>query len=47
MLKNRLVKEMNLELDSMRFYYLGSSWKRKIEHIGAKEPLEQEGPLIV
>ena len=46
-LKERLVSEINPEKDSLRFYYLGSNYKHRVEHIGAKEPIEQEGPLIV
>ena len=33
--------------DSLRFYFLGSKWKRKIEHIGAKVSYDPEGPLII
>ena len=47
MLKNRLLNEIDPEKDSMRFYFLGSNWKRRIEHIGAKKSLDQEGSLIV
>ena len=46
-LRNRLIKEMDEEKDSLRFYFLGSNWKRRVEHIGAKKPLDQEGPLII
>lgn len=44
--KDRLVNEIDLEKDSLRFYYLGSNWRRRVEHIGAKETIDQEGPLI-
>lgn len=47
MLKNRLTDEIDLESDSLRFYYLGSNWKNRVEHIGAKPAIDQEGPLIV
>ena len=47
MLKARLLKEMDQQKDSMRFYFLGSNWKRRVEHVGAKKSLDQEGPLIV
>ena len=47
MLKARLLKEMDEEKDSMRFYFLGSNWKRRVEHVGAKKTLDQEGPLII
>ncbi len=46
-LKERLISEIDQEKDSLRFYYLGSKWKHRIEHVGAKEPFDQEGPLIV
>lgn len=32
--------------DSLRFYYLGNNYKSKVEHIGAKESYDVEGPLI-
>ena len=46
-LRQRLMDEIDPELDSLRFYFLGSNWKRRVEHIGAKETVDQEGPLIV
>ena len=45
-LKQRLINEINEEKDSLRFYYLGSNWRRRVEHVGAKETIDQEGPLI-
>ena len=35
-LKKKLIKEMNPEFDSLRFYSLGANWQRKVEHIGQK-----------
>lgn len=32
--------------DSLRFYYLGNNYKSKVEHIGAKESYDVDGPLI-
>ncbi len=46
-MRQRLVKEVNLDVDSLRFYFLGSNWKRRVEHIGAKPAYDPEGPLIV
>lgn len=46
-LKNRLISEIDPEKDSLRFYYLGSNWQRRVEHVGAKIAVDQEGPLIV
>ncbi|GJQ23430.1 MAG: CRISPR-associated endoribonuclease Cas2 [Candidatus Brocadia sapporoensis] len=47
MLKERLISEIDPEKDSLRFYYLGANYKRRVEHIGAKPSIEQDGPLIV
>ena len=47
MLKERLVSEIDPEKDSLRFYYLGANYKHRVEHIGAKPSIDQEGPLIV
>ena len=47
LLKERLIREMNQEKDSMRFYFMGSNWKHRVEHVGVKKALDQEGPLIV
>jgi len=46
-LKERLISEINPDKDSLRFYYLGSNWHHRVEHIGAKASIDQEGPLIV
>jgi CRISPR-associated protein Cas2 len=46
-LKHKLVDIIDPEVDSLRFYYLGSNWRRRVEHVGAKKSLDQEGPLIV
>ena len=46
-LRARLVSEIDEEQDSLRFYFLGANWERRIEHIGAKPGLNQTGPLIV
>ena len=46
-LRQRLIDEINHHKDSLRFYFLGSNWKRKVEHIGAKKALDMEGILII
>ena len=45
-LKTQLEREINPECDSLRYYYLGSNWQRRVEHVGAKETYDPEGPLI-
>ena len=46
-IKQKLINEIEQESDSLRFYYLGSNWRRKVEHVGAKKSIDQEGPLII
>lgn len=46
-LKARLESEIDPEAHSLRYYYLGANWIRKIEHIGAKPAADLNGPLIV
>jgi CRISPR-associated protein Cas2 len=45
-LRQRLVDEFNPAEDSLRFYFLGSNWKRRVEHLGAKPAVDPQGPLI-
>lgn len=46
-LKDRLLSEIDPEVDSLRFYFLGKNWKRRIEHIGAKTAYDPQGLLLV
>ena len=45
--KDRLLELINKDVDSLRFYYLGNNWKRRVEHFGAKNSYDVEGVLIV
>ncbi len=45
--RQKLIDEIDPEVDSLRFYFLGSNWKRRIEQIGAKKSYDPEGPLVV
>jgi len=46
-LRQRLIDEINPEVDSLRFYFLGSNWRRRVEQIGAKKSYDPDDPLIV
>lgn len=46
-LRQLLIQEIDMDTDSLRFYFLGANWRNRVEHVGAKESLDQEGPLIV
>ena len=41
-----LEKLIDPEKDSLRYYYLGDDWRKRVEHVGAKASLDLEGPLI-
>ncbi|MBI5824467.1 MAG: CRISPR-associated endonuclease Cas2 [Chloroflexi bacterium] len=45
-LQNKLLKIIDPEVDSLRYYYLGDNWKSRIEHIGAKPSIDLEGTII-
>ena len=47
MLKNKLENIINKEEDSLRYYMLGSNWKKRVEHVGAKEVYDPEGAMII
>ena len=46
-MKERLVKLIDPECDSLRFYYLGNNWEKRIDHIGAKPTYNPEGVIII
>ena len=46
-LKDKLVNLIDKEHDSLRFYYLGNNWERRVEHVGAKKTYNPEGVIII
>ena len=45
--KNKIENIINLELDSVRFYFLGNNWPNRIEIIGKKNGVDLDGELII
>lgn len=43
----RLISLIDADQDSLRFYFLGSKNRKRVEHVGAKPTLDLDGPLIV
>ncbi|TDQ57413.1 CRISPR-associated protein Cas2 [Mesocricetibacter intestinalis] len=39
-LKDKLLKTYDPDCDSLRFYHLGSKWRSKVEHHGAKPAVD-------
>lgn len=46
-LKGQLAEVIDEEKDSVRFYKLGSNWKKRIESMGKQTGFEQEGVIIL
>ncbi len=46
-LKDRLLREIKSDQDSLRFYYLDDTAKQKIEHHGVDKPIDLAEPLIL
>ena len=44
--RHRLMELIDPEKDSLRFYFLGKNWKRRVEHVGAKEGYDPQGILL-
>jgi CRISPR-associated protein Cas2 len=42
-----LIREIEEATDSLRFYFLGDNWKRRVEHVGAKPSYDPQGPLVI
>lgn len=45
--RDKLLKEIEKDKDSIRIYRLGSNFKDKIEHYGKKESYDSEGFIFV
>lgn len=46
-LQAKLLAIMDAEKDSLRFYYLGNAYEKRVEHFGCKTTYQPEGPLIL
>jgi CRISPR-associated protein Cas2 len=46
-LKSKLLKEIDADRDSLRFYRFGKSWENKVEHYGTKPSYNPEDVLII
>ena len=46
-LKDKLLSMYDANEDTLRFYFLGSKWKRRVEHFGKSDVGDIEQPMIV
>ena len=45
--RDRLEDRIDPEQDSLRYYFLGTNWKKRVEHVGQKETYDPEGTMMV
>lgn len=45
--KAKLLEIIDMDKDSLRFYYLGNAYKNKVEHYGKRTSIDLEGTLII
>ena len=46
-LREKLIKIINEETDSVRIYHLGRNWQHKVEHHGRNDDYDISEPLIL
>lgn len=46
-LRDRLLREIKVDEDSLRFYFLDETAKNRIEHHGREKPIDLTEPLIL
>lgn len=46
-LQHKLENIIDVEKDSLRYYFLGKNYQNKVEHVGAKPSFDVEGVLMV
>ena len=45
-LQNKLAKIIDPKVDSLRYYYLGDEWRKRVEHVGVNTGFDLESTLI-
>lgn len=45
--QHKLEKLIDIQQDSLRFYYLGERYQNKVEHIGTKSSYDVSGTLML
>lgn len=46
-LRAKLIREIDHDQDSLRFYFLGANWRNRVEHVGANKPYDPDEPMVV
>jgi len=45
-LRHTLERIIDVEKDSLRYYFLGNNWRNRVEHVGVKSSYDPEGPMV-
>lgn len=46
-LRKGLEATIDVEKDSLRYYFLGANWKHRVEHVGVHTAYDPEGVIMV
>lgn len=46
-LRNKLLEEFDEEQDSLRFYFLGKNWQKRVEHHGTNSGYDPETDVLI
>ena len=46
-LRHRLESIIDKDKDSLRFYFLGTNWEKRVDHVGAKDTYNPEDTIII
>jgi CRISPR-associated protein Cas2 len=45
-LRRALEREIDPEIDSLRYYFLGANWRGRVQHVGVQKGVDPEGSII-
>jgi CRISPR-associated protein Cas2 len=45
--RHRLLEEFDVDKDSLRFYFMGKNWQRRIEHHGVRAGYDPENDVLI
>lgn len=46
-LRFQLEDNIDIQKDSLRYYYLGANWQKRVEHVGTGKPYDPQGLLLL
>jgi len=46
-MRSRIESIIDKQTDSIRFYFIGNNWNRRVEHLGVETAIDVEDTLII